>query len=238
MNEKKIDFLGPLFIMAIISTLMSDITLVFGLLFILIPVLGIVLFAIILLFHYFVGLILLFLILPKLKHLIPKIILVLAILIPLPFLTLSVVIAIILQNRFVELIVTQAAIAIATGGVGTVVSAGAAAARVGAIAARGAETATAARTGAAGARTARGVETAGAENAERQGIRAGAKNTPELQGKAAAKNTPKTNQPQQEPAFKDKIKTQEEKLNKILDKIHEQEGPDEEENEEIAEEKI
>ncbi len=228
MNEKKIDYLGPRFIMAIITSLISDASLLITILFLVIPLVGLMTIPFLimaLLFHYFfAGTILLFAIYPKLKHLMPKIALILAILIPFPSLTVGVVLAIILQNRIIEFVITQAAIAVATGGVGNVVSAGAVVAKAGATAAKGAETASAVRTGTLGAKavTVKKEASLGAESAELETT--GAKKT----GTSAAEKgkTPE----QQKDVFKDKMAARKEKLNKIMDKIHEQEEQDEEDD--------
>jgi hypothetical protein len=137
MNEGKVGFLGPEFVMAAIAALMSDFAFVF-LLALLIPIIGLIIALMIIMFHYFAGLILLFLIFPKLKHLLPKLVLILAVVLPLPLLAIGVVLAIVLQNRLIEFVVTQAAIqtiAVATGGAGEVLEVGAAAAEAGAVAA-------------------------------------------------------------------------------------------------------
>jgi len=138
MDEKKIDFLGPEFIMAMIAALMSDFTFLF-LLALLIPVIGLVIALMVIMSHYFAGLILLFLIFPKLKHLLPKLTLILAVILPFPFLAIGLVSAIILQNRLIEFVVTQVAIqaiAVSTAGAGEVLEVGAAAAKAGAAVAK------------------------------------------------------------------------------------------------------
>jgi len=171
-NEKKIDFLGPEFIMAVIAALMSDFAFLF-LLALLIPAIGLVIVLMVIMFHYFAGLILLFLIFPKLKHLLPKLTLILAAILPLPFLAIGLVLAIILQNRLIEFVATQVAIqaiAVATAGAGEVLEVGAVAAKAG-VAATEAEVAAAkagaaiaearaARAGAAAAGAGTGAKTA------------------------------------------------------------------------------
>ncbi len=225
MDEKKIDFLGPVFIMAAIAAIASDFAFIF-LLALPIPVIGFTIALMILVFHYFAGLIVLFLIFPKLKHLIPKAVLLLSIILPLPFLTIGVVLAIILQNRIVEFIVAQAvptAITIATGGAAAPLQIAATAARVAqtakiaaaartaGMATKGVESATAARAGSTGAKVVAAEKEAalGAEKAA--GGAAGREGVPKQQGDT----------------LEDRIRTRKEKLNKILEKIHEKEDRDE-----------
>ena len=249
MDEKKIDFLGPAFIMAVIAALMSDFAFLF-LLALFIPIIGLIIALMVIMFHYFAGLIVLFLIFPKLKHLIPKGVFLLSIILPLPFLTVGIVLAIILQNRIIEFIVTQAAltaITVATGGAGAPLQAGVTAARVatttakvskvvtaarvGGAAVKGTEAATAARAGALGSKAitvekeaALGAKTAGIETtgAEKAGTSA-----------AEREGVPK----QQGDTLEDRIKIRKEKLNKILEKIHEKEDRDEAKKAQEAEEK-
>lgn len=127
MDEEKIDFLGPAFIMAVIAALMSDFAFIF-LLALPIPIIGFAIALIVIMFHYFAGLIVLFFVFLKLKHLMPKLVLLLSIILPLPFLSIGMVLAIILQNRIIEFVVTQVAIqaiAVATAGAGEILEAGA-----------------------------------------------------------------------------------------------------------------
>jgi hypothetical protein len=137
MDERKIDFLGPEFIMAVVAALMSDFASLF-LLALLIPIIGLVIALMVIMFHYCAGFIILFLIFPKLKHLLPKLTFILALILPLPFLTIGLVVAIILQNRLIEAVVTHItiqAIAVATVGAGEVLEVGVVAAKAGAVAA-------------------------------------------------------------------------------------------------------
>ena len=165
MDEKKIGFLSPEFIMAAIIAVMSDFAFIF-ILALFIPVIGIAIALMIVVFHYFAGLFSLLLIFPKLKHLVPKLILLLSIILPWPFLCIGIVVAIILQNRFIEFIVTQVAIqtiAVATLGAGEVLEAGEIIAETGAEAA---STAAAAQTAATVIETEAAAVEIGAETIE------------------------------------------------------------------------
>ncbi len=170
MDEEKIDFLGPAFIMAVLAALISDFAFIF-LLALIIPIIGLVVASMVIMFHYFAGLIVLFFVFLKLKHFIPRGVLLLAMILPLPLLSVGMVLAIILQNRIIETIVTQAAltaVTVATGGAGAGVQAGVTAARAGAAAAKGAEAAAGAtRAGTLGAKavTAEKEATLGSEKA-------------------------------------------------------------------------
>lgn len=204
MDEEKIDFLGPAFIMAVMAALMSDFAFIF-LLALVIPVIGLVIASMVIMFHYFAGLIVLFFIFLKLKHLIPKGVLLLAIILPLPFLSVGMVLAIILQNRIIEFIVTQAALTaltVATGGVAAPIQAGVIAARVGATAAKGMEAAT----GAARASTL-GTKAVAVEKEAASGTKTAGLETTSAE-KAGGGTTGK------------------EKLDKILEKIHEKDDRD------------
>ncbi len=208
MDEEKIDFLGPAFIMAAIAALMSDFAFIF-LLALPIPIIGLVIALMVIMFHYFAGLIVLFFVFLKLKHLLPKLVLLLSIILPLPFLSIGMVLAIILQNRIIETIVTQAAltaVTVATGGAGAGLQAGVTAARAGAAAAKVAETATeATRAGTLGSRAVT-IEKEATLGSERAG------------GSAAEREVaPK----QQEDALEDKLRDKKERLDKILEKVHE-----------------
>lgn len=184
MNEKgKLDYLGPIVILSTILAVFGDFAFIFAI-GALIPVIGLVILFGVLAMHYFTGIMLGFLIVPKLQHLISKIALVLAILLPLPTLLLGLFLAIILQNKFISELATQAAIlgiGALTGGAGAVVGeaaeTGAAAAEVTAagaeMAAAGTETVAAgAEAGAAtGGRVAAGAEEAGGTTEEAIGRR-------------------------------------------------------------------
>lgn len=127
-HQEKIDYFEPLFIILGLLAVLSD----FAFLFIIglaIPVVGLVIAAGIIGLHYFVGLILFGGLLFKLKHFVPKLILGIGILLPLPLLTLALGIAIVAQNRFIELVITQATLAVVTGGVGNVAAGAAGAAK-------------------------------------------------------------------------------------------------------------
>lgn len=189
MNEEgKLDYLSPLVIFSFVLAFAGDFAFIF-IIGALIPVVGLVILLGVLGMHYFTGVLMGFIIVPKLQHLIPKIVLILAIILPLPVLLLGLGLGILLQNKFIEQLAIQLAIVAAgavTGGAGTVVgetaiagggvAAGAAAAETGAgVAAAGAETAAAgAEIGAAGAEVGTGTtaeEAAGAT--EKVGTEAG-----------------------------------------------------------------
>lgn len=249
MDERKIDFLGPAFIMAMIAASVSDFAFLF-LFALIIPVIGFAIALMVVMLHYFTGLLLLFLIFPQLKHLIPKLTLILLIILPLPLLAIGMILAIIMQNRIIETIVTQAAltaITVLTEGtaaplqVGVTaaraattaakVSTAITAARVGGAAVKGTEAATAARAGTLGAKAitaekeaALGAKAASLETAEAEKVGVSA---------AEREGAPK----QQGDTFEDKMRARKEKLNKILEKIHEKEDRDEIRKAEEAEKK-
>lgn len=238
MGEGKIDFFGPAFIMAIIAALMSDFAFLF-LLALLIPVIGLVIALMVFIFHYFAGTLLLFLIFPSLEHLIPKGVLLLSIILPLPFLTIGIVLAVILQNRAIEFIATQAvltAVTAATGGAAAPLQAGVTAVRIAQVtkvattvrtagmAVKGAEATTAVRAGSTGAKviTAEKETSLGAKAAELETGEA------EKAGAKAAERggAPEQQEPQKD-TLEDRLKARKEKLNKVLEKIHEKEDQDE-----------
>lgn len=73
----------------------------------LIPAIGLVILVFYVVAHYFAGFALVFLIFPGLKHFIPKLILGIAIIVPAPWLTLGLLLAVVSQNRFVEALVVE-----------------------------------------------------------------------------------------------------------------------------------
>lgn len=116
------DFSNPGFVMAAIMAAASDFAFIF-IIGLLIPGVGLVIAAGVGLFHYLAGAVVLGLTFHNLKHFIPKLILALAVLLPLPLLSIGLILAIIAQNRLVEFVITQTAIqaiAFATGGAGEV----------------------------------------------------------------------------------------------------------------------
>lgn len=174
MDGKKIDFLDPLTIMFFIAAWISDLAFL-GMIGLAIPVVGLAVAAAILLVHYVCGLFLLVVFWGKTSGWMPKLILLLAWIIPMPLLGAGIMWAIITSNKIVALIVETVAIqaiAIATGGAGEALEVGAVAAEgaeVAATAAEGVETAaevaeageTAAQGAEAGEAAVQGAETAG-----------------------------------------------------------------------------
>lgn len=150
-HGEKLDYFSPVFIMAFMMAVMTDAVFLPGILALAIPAVGIVIAAFAILGHYATGIAVGLLILPKVQHAIPKFVLLLGILLPLPTLSIGILLAVIMQNRLIEVLATQAAIAAVgavTGGAGAVagavVRAGVSAERAGVATA---ETAQAARAG-------------------------------------------------------------------------------------------
>lgn len=188
---EKLDYLGPQFVFAAVAALMGDLVFLFAI-GAFIPLIGLVILAGVLAAHYFFGLIVGALVIPKLKHFIPKLILGLAILLPLPTLLLGLILAVVAQNRLIELILTQVAIqavAAVTGGAGEALEAaevGAGAAEAGAAAVEAGTAAAevgaeAAEVGAEAVGTAAEAE-AGAGAAEEAGAKAAGEVSPEALG--------------------------------------------------------
>ncbi len=169
-KPKRIDWFDISVIFALISAVFADAIGWFGVLISAIVPLGIIMGPLVALTHYFAAFFVLLLIYPQIHHFVPKLILLIGILLPIPLFSGLIILAIISQNRVIEFLVTQAAIqgaalaGAALGGVGAVVVEG-----VGETAAIGG---TAAEAGVAGAETAtagaRAVKGAGtlAERAE------------------------------------------------------------------------
>ena len=195
-GENKLGFLDVLAITAMIAAFIGDVAFIFAL-GALIPVVGLTILAVILLAHYMAGLMVAALVIPKLNGLIPKLIIVAGIILPLPTLLLSIILAIIFQSEILQTVAKQAAvvaIGTATAGTGAVAAEGAIAAEGAAAAAGGAATgaaegAAAGAKGVGAAKTAAGAgrgsvtaeeETAESEVAEKSGAeRAGKEISPE-----------------------------------------------------------
>lgn len=111
-KEEGIDYFNPAIVMAFLMALMSD-AVFLTFLFWFVPVVGLVIAALVLGFHYFAGFFLLFLVLPRLKNFPPQLFLLIGILLPLPTLTLGIIMAIVFQNRIIEFIAKTAAIILA-----------------------------------------------------------------------------------------------------------------------------
>jgi hypothetical protein len=121
-SAERLDIFSPLFVTALVLGFAKD----FASLFLLgvgIPVVGQVIAAYVLALTAFVALFFIFAIMPKLQHFVPKLILSFTFL-PLPvpgFTAGGLILAVVAQNRLVELVLTQVAIqavAVATGGAG------------------------------------------------------------------------------------------------------------------------
>ncbi len=183
-GENKLGFLDILAVTAMIAAFIGDIAFLF-VLGALIPVIGLIILAVILLAHYMAGLMVAALVIPKLNGLIPKLIIVAGIILPLPTLLISIILAIIFQSEIVQTVAIVAAGA-ATGGA-TIAAEGAAAAGGAAAgaaegAAVGAEGTGAARAAAGAGRGAVGAEEEAAEGeaAEKSGTgRTGKEISPE-----------------------------------------------------------
>ncbi|GEM_PF-5273938 len=121
-GENKLGFLDILAITAMIAAFMGDIAFIFAL-GVVIPVIGLVILAVVLAAHYMAGLMVAALVIPKLNGLIPKLILVIGIILPLPTLLISIILAIIFQSEIVQT-VAIAAVGVATGGAGAVAARG------------------------------------------------------------------------------------------------------------------
>lgn len=119
--HEKLDYFDPLFIAALVMAAIGDFAFLF-MLGLIIPFMGLVIAVFVLGIHYFVGLFIFGAVLFRLKHFVPKLILVTGIILPLPTLILGTIIAIMAQNRLVELLITQAALALTTAGAGNVVA--------------------------------------------------------------------------------------------------------------------
>ncbi|MEK7608082.1 MAG: hypothetical protein AAB495_00695 [Patescibacteria group bacterium] len=158
-QAKKIEYDNPGTIMGIVAGAVADIFWSFFFLGLFFPPL--LVFPIVT--HYLAAIFIYAFILRKIKHLLPKIVLLLVLLLPLPILFVGTLIALLLQNRFVEFVVTQAAImavGAATGGAGAV--AGEAAAGTAAVGEAGVAVGEA-----AGGAVARGAESIAAKGAEK-----------------------------------------------------------------------
>lgn len=171
-DENKIDWLNPGTIMFFIMAAVSDF-LFLGLIAILIPGIGLAIALFILGAHYLFGIIILAFSWGRTRGWMPKMFLILAWVIPLPLLSMGVVLAIASSNKFVAIVIEQAAIqvvAVATEGAGEALEAGAVAAEgveLAATAAESAEAVEAAGAAAEGAGTAGGVATeSGTQSAE------------------------------------------------------------------------
>lgn len=185
MDEGKLDIFNPAFIMGFIVALISDISFLF-LLALAIPVVGIVVAIFILTGHYIAGIIVGFLVFQKTNGSLAKLALGLAIILPLPLLTIGILLAILLSNSFVRFAAEQAAIAAigaATGGAGAVAAKSAVATEGAAVAAEGVAAGTT-LAGEAGAATAEiGAEAMGNAGGI-AGTEAGKQAAPKISGEA------------------------------------------------------
>lgn len=113
-EEKKLDFTDPSFMTAGIFAFVGDLFSL-GLLALAIPAVGIVIAVFCLLIRYFVAALAAAFVVPRLKHFIPRLAFIIAALLPLPTLMIGLVIAFVLQNKFIEQMVVTAAAALVTG---------------------------------------------------------------------------------------------------------------------------
>ena len=167
-DEEKIDLFEPGTLVFFIMAFFADLTLL-GLLGLAIPGVGLAIAAFVLMAHWGFGLIILFYFWGKTRGWLPKVILVLFWILPLP-LTLGLILMIIASSKIGELVIEQVAIqavAVATAGAGEALEAGAVAAEGAEVAATAAEGAEAAGAAAEGAEVAGGAASeAGAQSAE------------------------------------------------------------------------
>lgn len=159
-QAKKIEYDNPGTIMAIVSGGVADLIGMLPFFFMFIPPIGLAMLPFTMVIHYIAAVFVYVCVFRNIKHLLPKLVLLLFLILPIPFLFAGTVLAIIMQNRIVEFLVTQAAIAVvglATAGVGAV--AGEAAAG----------TAAAGEAGAAAGEVAAGTVVRGAESVVTKG---------------------------------------------------------------------
>ncbi len=126
--KAKLELSDPGFVMTLIIAGVSDFFLLPGLLALAIPGVGPIILFFAAMGHYLASFVVAFLIFPKLKHLLPKLILGLGMFLPAPLLSFAVLLAILAQNRLIEFVLTQVVIqgiALATGGAGEALEAGA-----------------------------------------------------------------------------------------------------------------
>ncbi|MBI4059452.1 hypothetical protein HY406_00095 [Candidatus Giovannonibacteria bacterium] len=114
MEREGIDYFNPAIVMAFLMVAMSDAAFL-TFFFWFVPVVGLMLGVLVVGFHYFASFFLLFLILPKLKHLIPKIVLFIVLVLPLPLLSVGILVALLLQNRLIEALAIEAATQVVAG---------------------------------------------------------------------------------------------------------------------------
>lgn len=127
--DDKIDIFNPGTIIAFVAALIGDFSFV-GIIGAFIPGIGLVLLGTVLLVHYFAGFIVGAFFFPKARGWFAKLFLALGILLPLPLLSLGVVLGIIFSNKFLAFLGKQALIqgvALATAGAGEALEIGAAA---------------------------------------------------------------------------------------------------------------
>lgn len=162
--KEKIDVFSPVTIFAFVSAFVGDIAFILAL-GVLIPIIGLVFLAYYLAFHYIAGGLATAILWHKTQGWLAKLMLILALLLPLPLLCIGVVLAILLSNKLIAFIAEQAiiiALTPETGGVAAVVGEGAVVAartaEAALVAERAARAARAAETAAGAARGAQAVE--------------------------------------------------------------------------------
>ena len=171
------EFLSPLTITAFIAAFIGDFVFLFAL-GALIPIIGLVILAIVLVFHYCAGLAMGVLTIPKLNGFLPKLAVVIGVILPLPTLTLSLIIGLLLQNEIVQT-VAMVAVGAVTGGTGAVAIKGAS------MAAEGEAAVEAGEAGAAGGKGAKETPrrgTAGGEDESEESTGRGKRGTTGAEG--------------------------------------------------------
>lgn len=123
MEKEGIDYFNPAIVMALLTAFMSDVAFI-TLPFWFVPVIGLIILALVIGLHYFASFFVAFLIFPKITKesllanikgiailnvksallLLAKIFLVIAMVLPLPLLTIAIIVAIILANKFAQLV--------------------------------------------------------------------------------------------------------------------------------------
>jgi type IV secretory pathway TrbL component len=222
-EEDKIDLFDPATVMFFIMGGFSDLAFL-GLLGLAIPAIGLAIAMFVLGAHYSFGIIIIFYFWGKTRGWLPKVFLLLSWILPLPTLTIGIVLAILTSNKVVALIVEQVAIqavAVATAGAGEALEGAAVAAEGAEVATTAAEGAEAAGAAAEGAEVVGGAAEAGGAAAEAgaEGVEAGA----EAAGESAGENI-------FENPLDNPVKTAgEEEFNPEADQFHEGEGSKKEE---------
>ncbi len=106
-EEEKLDFFSPIFIMALIAAAMSDFVMLVGVIGLLIPAVGLIIMAFAVLFHYFAAFIVGATVFPRAKGWLANLLIVIAMVVPLPLLCIGIVLAYFLSNKFIAFLAEQ-----------------------------------------------------------------------------------------------------------------------------------